>query len=100
MWLGGNTKTIKTAKHTFFSPVFARGLGVSCVSAHGPPAFCGTVLTFIVRSRIIPLCSRGAVALRVPAFVQVLGFTENICLPREADNKGPKKESWELDLFL
>lgn len=63
---GEITKTIKTAKHTFFSPVFARGLGVSwCVSAHGPLAFCGTILTFIVHSRIIPLCSRGAIALQV-----------------------------------
>lgn len=97
----GNTKTIKTAKHTFFSPVFAHGLGVcGSVSAPGPPAFCGTILTFIVRNRIIPLCSRGTIALRVPAFIQVLGFTENICLPQEADNEGPKKESWDLDMFL
>lgn len=101
VWLGGNIKTIKTAKHTFFSPIFACGLGVSwCVSAHGPLAFCGTILTFVVRNRIIPLCSRGAIALRVPAFIQVLGFTENICLPREADNKGPKKESWDLHMFF
>lgn len=101
VWLGGNTKMIKTAKHTFFSPVFARGLGVLwCVSAHGPPAFCGTILTFIVRNCIILLCSRGSITLRVPAFIQVLGFTKNICLPREADNKGPKKESWDLDVFL
>ena len=62
-----------------FSPVFARGLGLCGDTFYpGPPAFRGTILTFIMHNRIIPLYFCGTAANTSASFFQVrIEFTKN-----------------------